>query len=247
MRRFTSVIIFILLGALAVGIGMGLILKKANDDRERLADIALQAQQASRKAQEAQAQAVIDANKKVEDANSQVTQAQQALKDLQQERDAIAQATPLLPPAPKLTRGWKQAISVDLGVSCLYPTGNEEKENDATALLIANEGSAAKSETMDTRWLQILSYSSTTELGISSYFSTSTPVSYLVDGHLLTGFHGSITAFFPGFSPAEDVFILHVQKSGITTHTIWIKNPVGINTDGGLAVHNVLSTLSFQK
>lgn len=238
MRRFTSVILLILLGALAVATGMGLILKKANDDRKRLADIVLHAQEERRQAQAAQEEAVLEANQKLDSANAQITQAQQALKSLQEERDAIASAMPLTPPSPKSLRGWQQAIDLVLGVSCFFPLGNEIRENGGAALTIARTMSTTDVASPEP-WLSITPYDANRESAFLNTFSTSTSVSYLVDGHVLIGRRGRT------FEQSDEVVVLHVQKNGVISHTIWIKNPVGITTDNGLAIKNILSTLSF--
>src|SRR5260221_13484618 len=98
MRRAASVLISILLGGLAAGLGTYVFLKKANDDRERLAGIVVQAQQESKAAVEKSQQTVEEANQKLNAANEEISNAQQLVKALKEERDLMATAHLLTPP-----------------------------------------------------------------------------------------------------------------------------------------------------
>lgn len=237
MRRFTSVLLSILLGGLAVGIGMGVFLKMANDDRERLATIATQAQQASKDAQMAREMAVKEANQKLENANAEISKAEQAMTALQQERDLIAEAHVLAPANARTVRGWKEAVGLDVNASCKFPPGNTVEANDGTGLVIS-QAPLGTDTASDTRWLAILPYDAQRETELQNTFVTSTPVSYLVGGRLLIGKLGEMD------DPQDPVFVLRVQKEGVPTHLIWLKAPA---TDAGNTIAmNVLASLSFQ-
>jgi len=235
MPRFTSLFLAILAGGIAVGIGMGIFLHLANADRERLAGIAKQAQAQTRDAQAARDQAVHEANQKLQNANAEIAKAQTALTSLQLERDLIADAKGLTVTSARAVRGWKQAINLELNATCKFPPTSDIESNDTNGLVVTQTGSDPST---DNRWLSILPYDAQRENEMQDNFVTSTPVSFLVDGHLLIGKHGQMS------DPRNDVYILRVQKEGIPSHLIWLKDPA-TDTDGTVAL-NVLASLSFQ-
>lgn len=238
MRRFTSVILSILLGALAVAIGMGIFLRKANDDRARLADVAAQAQQESQQAKETSQNAIKNANGKLEAANQEISKAQEALKAMQEERDLLMTAEPLVPSAPRAMRSWEQALDLQLGVSLKYPADSAIETNDHTALTLATAPSDRQAGD-DGRWLSITPHETRLENELLNAFSTSTPVSYVVDGHLLIGRHGRL------MGKAGETFVLRAQYGGQPTQLIWARDPSG--REDNTTLLNVFSTLSFKK
>ena len=238
MRRFTSVILSILLGALAVAIGMGIFLRMANDDRARLADLAAKAQQESQQAKETSQNAINNANGKLEAANQEISKAQEALKALQVERDLLMTAEPLVPSAPRAMRSWEQALDLQLGVSLKFPAGSTIETNDHTALTLTTASSDIQVGE-DGRWLSITPHETRLENELFLAFSTSTPVSYVVDGHLLIGRHGRL------MGKSGETFVLRAQYGGRPTQLIWARDPSG-RADNTMLL-NVFSTLSFKK
>ncbi|MEK7115943.1 MAG: hypothetical protein AAB879_00950, partial [Patescibacteria group bacterium] len=148
MRKFSSVILSILLGAIAVGGGMFVFLKKANDDRARLAELVTHSRTDAAAADERSRHAVEEANQKVAAANAEIAKTQKVISALQEERDLMRTATPLVPRAGAI-RGWKQTINVPLGVSCKIPATSSIELNDTEALTIsaAPNGVASPSDT----------------------------------------------------------------------------------------------------
>lgn len=236
MRRATTVILCILLGAVASGAGIGIFLKFANDDRERLARELADAVQKSNEARQENQIAVEEANRKLLDANAEVGKAQALIKSLEEERDLLATAKPLSPPAPSAVRGWSDVVALDLGVSLKLPTGSTVQSNDKTALTLARTSAL---DSRDPRWFSLTPYDARLETELLSSLATSTPVSYLLNGHILTGYQGA----FP--NRPEPVLILRIRKGGAVTHLLWIRNPSGTRTDAKPAV-DVLSTMRFQ-
>lgn len=225
MKRFSSVILSILLGAIAVGGGMFVFLDKANADRARLADIAAKSREDAKAAQEASQKTVEDANRKLADANAEIAKAQNVIKSLEEERKLMRNAVILEPPRSNAVKGWKQAIDIPLGVSCKFPPGHVVELNDAQALTISTtEG------TPDGRWLSITPYDERLDSELRANFTTSTAVSYLVGGRLLMGARG------------EKFFVLRVQKDGRTSHLIWARVSAGMTEK---TVLTALATLDF--
>jgi hypothetical protein len=238
MRRFRSILLSILAGGIAVGIGMGIFLHLANVDRERLASIAEQAQTQSKEAQAARDAAVQEANQKLTTANAEIAKAENTVVTLQQERDTIANAHILTPPRPRTILGWKEAVDLDLQASCKFPPGNTVDANDRNGLIISRLASGSATSSTQDQWLSILPFDSQSETEMDGALTTSTQVSYVVDGYLLFGQMGQLP------DARNEIYILRAQKDGIPTHLIRFKDST-TDTDGSLA-SNILSSLSFQ-
>lgn len=238
MRHLAPILTSILVGALAAALGMGVYLYKANTDRERLAQTVTDAERMTKEAQEQQERAVLEANKKVEAASAEIAKAQLALKSLQEERDLMATAEPLNPPKPTLLRGWKEAVNLPLGASLKYPPYSLIEMNDATALSIARiplESDVQPST--DTSWLSLTHWSEKAEQELTSRFTTSTPVSYLVNGRLLIGRLGVLD------NPSQTIFVFKV-RAGANILLLWARDPDVVS--GHKTLLQTLSTLDFK-
>lgn len=239
MKRTLSILASILLGAVAVALGMGLYLKKANDDRERLATIARQAQDEVVRIKEEGRQAVDQANKKIAHADAEIAKAQTQLQKAEEERKLLANAEPLIAANPKTTKGWKDAINLPLGISLKYPAGTDIETNDAESLTLSLQNPGPALNTSDTRWLSITPYDERLEQELTMRASSSTPVSYSVRGRLLMGFRGSM----PG--QVGTITVLRVRAGGETTHLIWAKEPFTNPAKGSL--RDIFSTIDFSR
>lgn len=237
MQRFTSVIMSILLGAIAVGVGMGIFLHKANTDRQRLEKVAIEAQGKSKEAQNRSQQAIQEANAKLKAANDEVAKAQATLKAIEEERGLLAKAEALDEPKAETLKGWSEAISLPLGVSLRVPPKNSIGENSDAALSIAAEQkSGSASMTLpELRWLQISPYSERLESELVGAMASTTPVMFAVHGRLLKGTRGQ--------SQTGDSYVLKVSSLGETTHLIWAREFGKTAKDRNLL--QVLSTLTF--
>lgn len=238
MQRLTSVIFSILLGAVAVGIGMGIFLHKANTDRQRLEQVALEAQGKSKEAQDRSQQAIQEANAKLKAANDEVAKAQATLKAVEEERALLAKAEILAEPKAEALKGWPEAVSLPLGVSLRYPPKNAIKENDEMALTISGEPKAGSSSTTmpDLRWFQITPYSQRLESELVGAMASTTPVLLAARGRLLKGTRG--------LTQAGETYVLKVSSLGETTHLIWAREVGKTPRDKNL--QQVLSTLNFK-
>jgi len=244
MKKALPIVSSILIGAVAVGIGMGIFLKKANDDRARLADAAEQATRESQQAQDISQRAVIEANRKLTTANEEIMKAQEALKSIKEEQAMLARAEPLLPSKGTTLKGWKEAINLTLGLSIKYPETSDVETNDPQALTIASLSKTigSSSSTPQTRWVSITPYNERLEADLMNMIATSTPVLFSVKNHLLNGIRGTTE----GTDATEDVYVLRIQNAGQPTHLIWITSPVATKKTSSLAL-DVLSTLDFQQ
>lgn len=227
MKRASGIIIGILLGALATGIGVGSFLKKANDDREQLAaQLAATSKQATDARRQSQ-QAIEDANAKLNTASVEVAKAQNLIKSLAEERDLMAAALPLAPPSAALIRGWSDVVALGLGVSLKIPNDSEVSSNDAKALTIVQKNATVGE---DWRWFSLSPYDARLEQELTTALATSTPVAYAVNGHLLLGMRGSL----PG--KKTQIFVLRIRSLGQITHLLWLKEHA-----------TVLATLRFER
>ncbi|MCC7357033.1 hypothetical protein IT408_00815 [Candidatus Uhrbacteria bacterium] len=239
MRKTLSILVPILLGALAVAIGMGGYLKQANDDRERLAGIAKRAQDEVTRIKEEGRFAVDQANKKIAQADIEISKAQKQVQLAQQERDLMASAQQLLPPNGKTIKGWKDAINLPLGISLKYPQGTEIESNDAQSLTLLKTIPNSILPAQDQRWLSITPFDEKLEQELLFHLSSSTNVSYSVHGRLLAGKRGQLNG------QTGYMTVLHVRSAGTSSHLIWIKEPVPTNSK--ITVTDILSTIDFSR
>ena len=236
MRGVSSILLCILLGALAAGAGVYVFLYKANQDRERLASVAVQAQEQSQAAIAQSAQTIEDANSKLAAANAEMSQAQLAIKKLQDERALILSAVPLMAPTPRTLKTWKEALDISLGISCKFPPTFHVQLNDGTALTLARGATTSTNETSSSRWLSIIPYDLSSETELEANLTSSTPVTYLVDGHVLVGVQGSLN------SSTDNVFVLRAESQGTSTHLIWAEDTAA---NGPQNILSTLATLNF--
>lgn len=232
MRRAATILIGIALGALAAGIGVGIFLKLANDDRERLAKQLETTTAQAQVAREENQRAVEEANKKLLDANAEVGKAQTLIKNLEQERRLLATATPLSMPSTKVLRDWKDVVNIDWGVSLKYPADSALESNTAQGIMLSRTATSG-----DTRWFSLMPYQERLETEILSSYTTSSPISFLVNGHLMTGWKGTVAG------SKEPIYALRVWSHGTLAHLVWAREPAATSA----TIQNVLSTMRFEK
>ncbi|MFA5130349.1 MAG: hypothetical protein WC477_05560 [Patescibacteria group bacterium] len=240
MRRATSVIFSVLLGALAVGIGTVPYLVLANRDRHALSNQLESVSQHASSIENEKNKIAEEANAKVQAANEEIARAQSILTDVEQDRAAIPFATHLSPIAPKLIISWDTAVSLPLGVTIRYPSGSHVSEDSSIKLSISKDTNASSSDPwtapMNSEWIRISPYSKTAYDSLTSQFATSTNIAYLIGTHLM---RGSVGTLFDG-TRAE---ILNVRSAATSTHIIWVHELPNMSIAGGL--ERVLGTLQF--
>lgn len=224
-----------------MAIGMGFFLKKANDDRERLARLAVLAEENTKNAILAQENAVKQANQKLDAANSEVSKAQSIIKALQEERDLLGNAVILQVPSNNAIKDWKEAVNLPLTVSIKYPGTDNLKVNDKNALTISKNQNdkSGLTFTADSRWLSITPYEEKLETELLGTFVSSTPMSYNVKGRLLVGRRGTTA------NSNDNVSMFHVRLNGQKTYLIWTRE---IDKTHNLTlIQKALATLTFAK
>jgi hypothetical protein len=235
MQRVASVIFSILLGAIAVGIGMGVFLHKANSDRQRLEQLALEAQSKSQQAQDQSQRAVLEANAKLKAANDEVVRAQATLKAIEEERSLLEKAEFLAEPKPETLKGWSEAISLPLKVSVRIPPKNEIEENSDQALVVSSLGDGGQAA-VGQRWLQITAYDTRLESELVGAMASTTPIMFNLRGRLLKGTRGT--------TASGETYVLRATSLGQDSHLIWIREPSKSTREKYLL--QILATLSFK-
>ena len=191
MRRYSSVILSILIGALAAGISLGIFLKKSNDDRRRLEASALEAKKQFEQTQEETKKSMDEASLKLRAANEEVTKAQELIKLMEDERLQLASSVVLDEPSSAMTKGWQEALNTDLGISIRYPTGFSLDSNDGTALILSQgTPNPAEISATDRRSIAVYPYDFRLETELLATLQASNTVSYNLKGHLVTGTSG---------------------------------------------------------
>ncbi len=253
MKKAWSILLSVLLGAIFVGLGTGYFLHLANLDRKNLANEAQQARADAIKAQEEREKAVLETNQKLSQANQEIEKAQEALRLLELERKLLVSAKVLPIPSPRLVSNWNSVVSSSLGLSFKYPPESQTASNDESGINIIGkiESTGSQQQASDGPWASIMPYSSQTEQLLFARLATSTPVAYLVSGHVITGVKGPLSNASTSDS-IKSAAVLSVLYNGSKTHLIWMKNPPkdkatsarkGIAT---ISIEDVLATFDFK-
>ncbi|MDF1496773.1 MAG: hypothetical protein P1P90_01800 [Patescibacteria group bacterium] len=242
MKKIWSVLLSILLGAFVVGIGTGYFLYLANKDRQALAQEANQAKLEAQEALNNSQKAIEEANKKLSEANEQVTNAQLALEAIQKEQALLKKAEPLLKPTGKTLDGWVTAISTAQGVSLIHPPGSVTNINDDTELSIIEETDSEPENT----WLKIIPYSETLNTSLENSITSSTNISYFIDGKVVAGILG-----YNKNTDAE-TGLFKVYTNGSSTQLIWMQEPPPFKIkswqkEQNISIKEILQTFEFQK
>lgn len=247
MKRAWSLLLSVLLGAVAVGLGTGYFLHLANTDRQQLAKEADLAKAQAMKAQQERQAAVEEANRKVEQANAEVNKAQTAIKDLQKERMLIDKARVLTAPTPAAISDWLLAVSTHHGVSFKHPAGSKIIQDDKQIFSLSASSSQSNAQQTPDPWLTISEYNPDTLKLLSQRLSSSTTAVYMVDGTLL---NGEIGRYEAKDSTQTMAGVFEMIKNGTTTSLLWIQSPP-ISNPGRKAktviLEDVLSTFDFEQ
>jgi len=235
MKRITSVLIAVLLGAIATGIGIVPFLVLANVDRSRLTTELDQTRAWAEQAESEKETLAKEANAKVEEANIEIQRAQTLLEAIEEDRRLMANAKQLSRPSSRELNNWESYVSLYQEVKFSIPPKSTVNADTKNSLTVAREDGSGEL-LGDTRWLAISPYDSTLEQEFFASFSTSTGVSYLINDHLLVGKKGSL-------KNGSEVMMLNVRYAATSTHIIWIKDPGTLG--GGDKFERLLGTFEF--
>lgn len=235
MKRITSVLIAVLLGAITTGIGVVPFLVLANYDRNRLTSELDQTRAWAEQAESEKEALAKEANDKVEEANIEIQRAQMLLEAIEEDQRLMAEAERLSKPSSRELYRWESYVSLYQEVKISLPPKSVVSTDTKKSLTLTNE--EASSELLgDARWLAITPYDLSLEQELFASFSTSTGVSYLINDHLLTGKRGSL-------KNGIEVMVLKARHAATSTHIIWIKDPGTLGSEKGF--ERLLGTLEF--
>ena len=234
MSRTSSVLLWILIGAVASGSGIGYFLHSANQDRSALSAQVEQARQDAEQAKADTEKLTKDANDKLTAAAIAVADAQKKLDQLTQERELLARATTLAQPDPVTLRTWGTAFSIPLGVTMRIPPGNHMLVTDHELNISTGPLAGAG---MQNQWVSITAYDASKEQALVDQLVSPEAVSFSVDGRLLIGQKGTME------NVSGAVYVLHTFSDATSTHLLWARSN---NLVTEKKVLQTLSTISIR-
>jgi hypothetical protein len=235
MPRSLSIFLWILIGALASGLGVGLVLHASNTDRQRLTR-ELQSAQAtvlSLKAQ--QTKLTRESNEQVAEAAQQVARVETELARLQTLQSRFKTALPLIPPTAAQTRRWSEFASVAMGVSLRVPPAMHTQSSDDG--LFVSTRRLIQGVPIEEQWFALTPYRAERETDIRSRLSNVSEVTYALGTRFLQGVRGTLP------DGRESLYLLQVQENTSTTHLLWGKTTDGVSTR---TILDTIATLSFR-
>ncbi len=243
MKKIWSVLLYILLGAIIVGVGTGYFLYLANQDRQTLAEEANKARLEAQTAMQNSQLAIEEANNKLLQANQEVEKAQSALQSLMYERSLLAIAEPLFINQSEI-ENWKNVISSQLALSFMIPPNSTTTDDNGDLISVGNTDNANGTQ----NWLEITSYQEKFAKDLQSRISSTTDSAYFVDGRLIAGKTGSLN----NSTNEQTASVYIVYNNGTSTHLIWMLDPPAYkNKNRGNTIRvsqkQILSTFKFKK
>lgn len=234
MKRFTSILVAVILGALATGVGTVPFLVLANQDRHRL-DLELNRTKNLAAETEAEKRRIAEqANQKVKEANEEVQRAQSVILEAREDERLLAVSERLNPPPVYERSKWNSAISLTQGVSFSVPSSYSTTQDDTSGFILSRD----IKQTADIQQLPLIfvePYDAKKEMQHLNSFASSTDVYYVAGGRLLKGKQGILL-------DGSAAMALEVRASAKTTHLIWMRDP-----DGTLSLlKKILSTIQYQ-
>lgn len=236
MKRITSVLIAVLLGACTTAVGVVPFLVLANQDRDQLSLELEQANERAERAETEKSRIAEEANVKVQEANREIQRAQVILESFEEDQRLMAEAKRLAkPPSHELYR-WQPIVSLYQEVKLAIPPKSEIISDTKEALAIRTERASDATFVKDDRWLAITPYHANDEQELLGALTTSTEISYIVQGHLLTGKKGVL-------ENGQQTIVLKTRYAATSTHLIWMKDPGTLGRKEGF--ERLLGTLEF--
>lgn len=230
MKRGLGIFLWILVGAVAAGLGVGLILQRAHADLQQTRDAQAKTASEVKLLRDANDKLARDANKKLADADAEVERAQQLLAALKTERALLMQATPLEGPSASTLARWKTTLSLPLGLSLAAPSWLSVT---ATADGLIGYENGDVSSTV----LSITRFDSTRQAKLTDAMRDPIDRLYRIEDHLLSGMRGTL-ADTPG-----TVSVLRDQSIATSTY-LFVLSAESASRERTLL--DVLGTLRFR-
>lgn len=233
MRRSFAVLSWILLGALASGVGMSFALHRSNQDRVRLAHSLEEANVRAISSEELSG----ELRDRMRLAIEEVGRAQSELDRLRRWQAQLKNATPLVPLRPAQTKGWGEFASVPLGVSIRLPPSMQANTSEDAVFLKTH--TVHRGTPIEEQWLGLSKYSREREqdLYTHGHLTDEEPVSYVLGNRLFIGMAGKLN------DDSQKLYILSIQENATSTYLVWAKTVDGVNER---TILDTLATLSFR-
>ncbi len=236
MNRASSVFLFVLLGAFAVGIGVVPFYVLANKDRHVLATDLETA-----KAQAAQAEAdkqklADEANARVNDANAEVDKAQKLVTSLKEEQQLMSTAVTLPKTGSRELLAWTAVVSVPQHVSVFIPKTAAVESDTGDGLRVMTSPTSSDPYARGDIWFQVLPYDDVKEQEFLADVASSTDVAYVIDDQLVAGKKGI------SYADGRTVYVLARRSGGEKMELIYLKNIPALGKTGA---EKLLGSLAF--
>lgn len=186
MRKSFSVVLWILIGGLASGLGVGYFLRQANNDRARLlleTRLATEEANASKALSERIAK---EANQKITNATEEVARAQELVTQYERERKLLTKAVTLSPLSRYQAKTWPSFMDLSLGVRAQYPTEFTVTSTE-DGIFFTETLPAGESDT----WLTLTPYDISRESSSIEALQSTSTVAYLSADGFFVGTRGS--------------------------------------------------------
>lgn len=233
MRRSFAVLIWILIGAIASGIGMSFALHRSNQDRMRLARTLEEVSTRVASFEKLDREVNQDNRSLAEE----LGRTQSELDRLRSWQTQLKNAIPLIPPRPAQTKGWGEFASVPLGVSIRIPPSMQANTSDDGVFLKTHTYQHGLA--IEEQWLGLSRYTREREQDIYAHgnIKDPSPVTYTLGNRLLTGTAGVIS------DANQKLYLLSIQENATSTYLVWAKTVDGVSER---TILDTLATLSFR-
>jgi hypothetical protein len=236
MNRITSILLFVLLGAGAVGVAVVPFYVLANKDRNALASNLEMVKGRATQIEQEKQKIADEANSRVSEANAEVERAQTLIAALKEEQRLIETAKNLIKPGSKETLPWTSVVSIPQHASVLIPKTSTVESDDGDALRIMTIPTSTDPYARGDLWFEILPYDAVKEGQFLAGVSSSTDVAFIVNNQLIAG--------KLGISPSSGlpIYVLTFRDVGEKKNLIFLKDIPSLGKNGA---ERMLSTLAF--
>jgi hypothetical protein len=236
MNRSSSVFLFVLLGAFAVGVAVVPFYVLANKDRHVLSTDLESAKAQAAKAESEKQRLADEANARVNDANAEVEKAQTLVASLKEEQQLMSTAVKLAKPGSKELLAWTAVVSVPQHVSVFVPKTAAIESDTGDALRFMTPPTSSDAYARGMIWFQVLPYDDVKEQELLAGVASSTDVAYVIDDQLVTGKKGI------SYADGSAVYVLAHRLEGEKRELIYLKNISALGKNGA---ERLLGTLAF--
>ncbi len=220
MRRTLSVLLWILLGAVASGASVGFFLHQSNQDRVVLLRQLDQTKQELAIAKRVNEQIHDEASQRIAQAKADAEETQLRMQKLDEARALTEKAQTLPKIASTQSKQWSEQVSVPLGLSFLTPPKSQSWMTDQ--ILGVGSGNPKSMQGLD-QWLSVSAYDGKREEAIVSQLLHAEQVVFKAGDHILIGKRGILK------NTDAVTYVMQSQQDGQPTHFLWARTNKEVN------------------